>query len=124
MKEDLMKKVLARVRSAKLDMERDILSFWIQVDYEEGCSQGIGGIALDQYDKEKDTRIGTAFGCEVIRRLLVAFGVNDLSEMQGRTIWILGKGEGLGFDPKGVQPLRVDSNVDPVIFGDILQEFQ
>ncbi len=119
-----MKKVLARVRSAKLDMEREILSFWIHVDYEDFGSQGVGGISLDTYDKQKETRVGTAFGCEVIRRLLIAFGVNDLSEMQGRTIWVLGEGEGLGFDPKGVQPLRVDSDVDPVVFDDILKEFK
>ena len=79
---------------AKLSTERNILSFWIFVDYEEGFSQGVGGIALDSPKKEKQPdgtekfvkRQGTAYGCEVIRRLLLALGVNDLSEMKDRHI--------------------------------------
>ena len=59
-----MKKQLAKVTSASLEIqERGILNFWIYVDYEEGCSQGIGGIALDEWDANKKRRIGTAYGC-------------------------------------------------------------
>ena len=49
-----MNKKLAKVSKATLQLqERGILMFWIFVDYEEGCSQGIGGLCLDEYDKEK-----------------------------------------------------------------------
>ena len=49
-----MNKELARITSASLEIkERGILNFWINVDYENGFSQGIGGIVLDAYDKEK-----------------------------------------------------------------------
>mgnify|MGYP003117533717 FL=1 len=125
-------KQLARIEKATLSIERGILSFWIFVNYEEGPSQGIGGIALDDTKHEKQTdgsmkfikRQGTAYGCEVIRRLLFALGVNDFSEMKGRNIWVLGKGEGIfDFKPVGIQKLRNDSgNQDPVIFDDILKE--
>ena len=124
-------KQLARIEKATLSIERGILSFWIFVNYEEGPSQGIGGIALDDTKHEKQTdgsmkfikRQGTAYGCEVIRRLLLALGVNDFSEMKGRNIWVLGKPGRFGFTPVGIQKLRNDSgNQDPVIFDDILKE--
>jgi hypothetical protein len=52
-----MNKQLAKIKSAGLEIkERGILNFWIIVDYEDGGSQGIGGIALDTYDEEKKTQ--------------------------------------------------------------------
>lgn len=125
-------KNLAKISKATLSMERGILSFWIFVEYEEGGGQGVGGIALDSPKKESQSlwkkkfikRQGSAYGCEVIRRLLVALGVNDFSEMKGRNIWVLGTGEGFDFKPIGIQKLRNDlGDEDPVIFGDIRKEF-
>lgn len=117
-------KKLAKISIASLEIkDRGILNFWINVDYEEGCSQGVGGIALDEYDKEKEERVGTAYGCEVIRRLLLALDVNDFSEMKGKVIWVVGEGSGLSFRPTGIQPLKVDNkDAKPVIFSDILKE--
>lgn len=55
-----LKKKLARVSKATLNIQdRGCLNFWVHVDYEEGCSQGVGGIALDNYDKLLDQRVGT-----------------------------------------------------------------
>jgi len=46
-----MNKKLAKISKATLEIkERGILSFWIFVDYEEGCSQGVGGFALDEWN--------------------------------------------------------------------------
>jgi hypothetical protein len=121
-----MNKKLAKISKASLEIkERGILNFWIYVDYEEGCSQEVGGIVLDTYDKTKECRVGTAYGCEVIRQLLLALDVNDFSEMKGKHVWVLGEGEYLNFKPKGIQPLYVDnkSKNKPVIFDDILKEF-
>lgn len=119
-----MKKQLAKVTSASLEIqERGILNFWIYVDYEEGCSQGIGGIALDEWDANKKRRIGTAYGCEVIRQLLLVFNVNDFSKMKDKMIWVLGEGEGFEFTPKGFASLRVDGKVKEVIFDNILKAF-
>lgn len=120
-----MNKRLAKISAASLEIkERGILNFWIHVEYEEGCSQGIGGIALDSYDKAKNKRVGTAYGCEMIRRILLAFDVNDFSELKGKHLWVIGEGEGFSFNPKGVQALSVDSKNDtPVIFTDIASEF-
>jgi len=120
-----MNKQLAKIRSAGLEIkERGILNFWINVDYEDGGSQGIGGIALDTYDEDKKKRVGTAYGCEVIRRLLLALDVNDFSEMKGQIIWVLGEGEGWTFKPKGIKRLEVDGGGDAVVFDEIATEFR
>jgi len=119
-----MSKQLAKISKASLEIkERGILNFWIHVDYEEGMSQGIGGIALDTYDKTSKSRVGTAYGCEVIRQLLLALNVNDFSEMKGKMIWVVGQDEGLAFSPTGIQALSVDNSAQPtVIFKDIARE--
>lgn len=117
-------KQLARISKANLEIkERGILNFWIFVDYEEGCSQGVGGIALDTYNKDRKTRVGTAYGCELIRRLLLALNVNDFSEMKGKQVWVYGEGEGLSFKPTGIGSLRTEHDAPPVIFADIAAEF-
>jgi hypothetical protein len=122
-----MNKKLAKVESANLEIqERDILNFWIHVKYEDFGCQGIGGYALDTYDEKIKDRVGTAYGCEMIRQLLKLFGVNDFSEMKGKYIWVLGEGDGLGFKPLGLQMLNVDSKNDKerkVVFAEVVERF-
>ncbi|WP_443698963.1 hypothetical protein [Pseudomonas sp.] len=120
-------KHLARVSSASLEIkDRGMLNFWVNVDYEEGCSQGVGGIALDSYDKSKEHRVGTAYGCEMIRQVLNVFNVNDFSEMNGKLIYVLGDGEGLGFNPCGFERLNLDKKYkkdDVCNFKEIYKQF-
>ena len=114
---------LARINKANLEIQdRGILNFWIMVDYEEGMSQGVGGIALDTYDEVKGERVGTAYGCEVIRQLLLTLDVNDFSEMKGKMIYVLGEGSGLAFTPKGIKTLQLNGGKE-VIFNKILADF-
>jgi hypothetical protein len=124
-KEIKMEKQLAKISKAKLEIqERGMLNFLIYVDYEDCGSQGIGGICLDEYDKEKEERVGTAYGCEMIRRLLLELQVDDFSEMNGKHIWVHGEGSGLSFKPKGISALKSDnSKTKPVIFEEIANEF-
>lgn len=118
-----MSKKLAKITSAKLEIkERDILNFWIYVNYEDGASQGVGGLALDTYSKTKERRVGTAYGCEMIRRLLVELNVNDFSEMKGKYIWVYGEGDGFGFTAKGIQRLKVDGGDKPLMFDDVFKD--
>jgi len=118
-----MNKQLAIITKANLEIkERGILNFWIFVDYEDGGSQGIGGIALDTYNKDLEKRQGTAYGCEVIRQLLICLDVNDFSEMANKHVWVLGEGEGFSFKPKGITALQ-SSGGKQVIFDDIAKEF-
>jgi len=118
-----MTQELATISKATLEIkERGILNFWIFVDYENGTSQGVGGIALDSYSHKKKRRVGTDYGCEVIRQLLLCLDVNDFSEMAGKTIFVLGEGSGLGFKPKGIKAIRKDGGKE-VIFSKIADEF-
>jgi hypothetical protein len=119
-----MNKRLAKIEKAQLEIqERGILNFWIFVKYEDGGGQGVGGIALDTYSKEMGHRVGTAYGCEIIRRLLLTLKVNDFSEMANRHIWVLGTGDGFSFDPTGVQALSVDDQGgEPLIFDEVLEQ--
>jgi hypothetical protein len=119
-----MEKKLAKIRTAGLGIkERGIFNFWIHVDYEGGCSQGIGGIALDTYDKEKKGRVGTAYGCEMIRRILIALNVDDFADMKGKQVWVYGEGGGLSFKPCGIGSLKTEHDKPPVMFADVAQEF-
>ena len=120
-----MSKKLAKISKASLEIqERGILNFWIHVDYEEGCSQGVGGIALDTYNSEDDTRVGTAYGCEMIRLLLIELMVDDFSEMKGKHVWVIGNGDGFSFKPTGISALKSDnSNSKPVIFAEVAEKF-
>lgn len=114
---------LAKITKATLEIkERNILNFWIHVEYETGGSQGIGGIVLDDYDKERKTRVGTAYGCEMIRRLLLTLNVDDLSEAKGKIIWVHGTGEGFNFSPTGIEQLHItNKDAKPFIFADVLE---
>lgn len=120
-----MNKQLAKITSAKLEIkERGILNFWILVEYEEGCCQGIGGISLDEWSEDKKKRVGTAYGCEMIRRILLELDINDFSEAKNKIIWVLGEGEGFSFKPKGIKSLRVNKkDSEELIFGDVFNEF-
>ena len=120
-----MKKQLAKVTGATLQIqERGILSFYVFVDYEDFGRQGVGGLSLDTWDEEKKRRVGTAYGCEMIRQLLLFFGVNNLDEVKGQHVYVLGEGEGLRFQPKGFEHLHVSGNkAKPILFEDIAKEF-
>lgn len=119
-----MEKKLAKVSKATLDIqERGILNFWVYVDYEEGLSQGVGGICLDDYDPVLKTRVGTAYGCEMIRQLLLIFGVNDFSEMKDKMVWVLGEGDGFSFTPKGFESLKVNGKQRRLLFSEVFEKF-
>lgn len=121
-----MNKQLAKINSATLEIkERGILNFWVFIDYEGGGSQGVGNLALDTWDENLQQRVGTAYGCEMIRQLLLFFGVNNLEECKGQVVYVLGEGQGLSFKPKGFEHLRVERNKRPekIVFDDIYEMF-
>jgi hypothetical protein len=54
---------------------------------------------------------------------LLALGVDDFAEMEGKTIWVIGEGQGFAFKPKGIKQLEIDGGGDAVIFDEIAAEF-
>lgn len=50
------------------------------------CFQGYGHFAIDDYDPKVKRRVGSAVGCEVLRRLHAFFGVSELRYAVGQAI--------------------------------------
>ena len=123
-----MNKQLAKIKSVSFNIrDRGILMFHVFVDYEVGYSQGVGGLVLDDY-KEDDNgmpgkRVGTAYGCEMIRQLLLTLDVDDFERAKGKIIWVTGEGEGLSFKPTGLETLSVYGSVKKMNFDAIHKEF-
>lgn len=119
-------KQLAKITHASL-MNTPYLHFSIIVEYESGGTQNIGCVRLDKWDETKNHNIGTAFGCELIRRLFEELDVNDFSEMKNIIIWVLGtKNDTYSFIPKGIQNLRVNTTgkrTEGVIYDDVYNDF-
>lgn len=84
-----------------------------------------GGLTLDNWDEGLKRRIGTAYGCEMIRQLLLFFGVNNLNEAKGQVVYVVGEGTGLSFKPTGLKHLRVLKGERPeyICFNEIYKEF-
>ena len=65
---------------------------------ESGCGKStllnILGM-LDTYDKARNSRVGTAEGCEWIRRVLDLFKERDFLSLCGRTVYVL-RANGVG----------------------------
>jgi hypothetical protein len=81
------REVIAKIESTFLGIEdHGIFTAFLHVTYGSG-GQGIGGYAMDEYDGEN--RVGTAYGMEWIRRVLLACGVDSWEKLSGRTVYLL-----------------------------------
>ena len=117
-----MNEKLGIITKASLNIhERGILMFYIYIDYEDGWSQMIGDIALDEYNNKTKDRIGTAYGCEIIRQLLLCLNVNDFSEMAGKHLFVLGEEHGIQFKALGIRALR-DNGGKELIFNNVYKQ--
>jgi hypothetical protein len=92
------------------------------VDYDDFGSQDICNLTLDTYNKDKKRREGTAFGLELIRRILDMFDCNKLSDILGNVIYVIGEGEGLSFKPKGFERPLFD-NGKKLIYKELFDEY-
>lgn len=84
--------------------------------YHDGSTIGYGEHYGD-LDLEYN-RVGTTFGMEWIRRLLLAFGVREWENIPGRTVFVLrDKGDRWG-SIKGIRPLPTEGGRE-FVFGDL-----
>lgn len=118
---------LAKITKLRLSyQDRQILMINMYVDYEEGGSQLVyGGVAIDEPVKDNNGKFshrqGSAFGCELIRLILDALKIDDLSEGKGKYIHVLGEGSGFSFKPKGIETLHLDGDQKTIIFDEVLE---
>jgi len=74
----------AKITGTMLGIEdHGIFTCFICLEY-GGSGQGFGGHALDEYDKEADTRIGVSGGIEYIRKVLEVIEVDSWEELKGK----------------------------------------
>lgn len=80
---------LGRVESADVTLDRDGVFLAFQIAFRFGGSgQCFGGIALDDYDKSKARRVGTAAGADLLRRLMEVFGVTRFRDIEGKIAFV------------------------------------
>jgi len=90
----------AKITSTMLGREdHGIMTFMIFIEDDVG-SVGVGGYALDQYDRDSKTRVFSAKGIEVVSKILEVVGVNTWEQLPGK--YIRYKFEGWGSTVKEI----------------------
>lgn len=75
-----------KITSAMLGFEgHGILSSMIMIEF-DGSGQGFGGWGMDSYSKEKDCRVGTAFGCQYIMDVLKTLELEQWDDLKGQIV--------------------------------------
>lgn len=122
-------KILCNVTSSGLNIkERGVLVLDLYCDLPTWGSLSVFNMVLDTYDKEKERRVGTAFGCEMIRQTLEFFGVNNLHEIKNYKCYLLSTKETIwsSSDVIGIEQLPFNEYKDlrqQIIKQDVIDEF-
>ena len=91
----------AKITSTKLGREdHGIFTFMIFVEF-QGCACGVGGYALDSYDREIDKRVYSAKSLEAVSNILDVVGVYNWEDLEGQYIRIKDNGLGSTIDEIG-----------------------
>lgn len=99
---------IAKITSTMLGYEdHGILTCMLQVDY-GGSAQGIGGYAFDQFDRERNRRVGHGSGIDFMAGVLGACGVQTWEEVRGRTILVYTAGDDYQAQVTGIGPLPTE----------------
>lgn len=118
--------VIAKINSVRLGWEdHGIFTCMVDLEYGGGSGQGAGGYCLDEprhADGEFMGRFGTAFGMEWIIRLMRACGVDEFSQIKGRTVIALKSGDDWGAKVVGIKPLPTEKG-ETFVFEDLSMEF-
>jgi hypothetical protein len=82
----------AKITSTMLGVEdHGIFTFMLMLDFGDS-GQGYGGYALDSWSEPVKRRIGTAFGCEAIMRVLAVLEVASWEKLPGTFVRVEGGG--------------------------------
>ena len=80
--------------------DHGIFTFMIYIKC-DGWACGVGGYALDYYDKESDKRVYSAKSLEAVSRILDVVGVDKWEDLKGKYIRIKDNGWGSTVDEIG-----------------------
>lgn len=91
----------AKIRSTKLGREdHGIFTFMIYIEF-SGCGCGVGGYALDSYDRVTEKRVFSAKSLEAISAILDVVGVDNWEDLKDKYIRIKDNGWGSTVDEIG-----------------------
>lgn len=91
----------AKITGTKLGREdHGIMTFMIFVEF-AGCGCGIGGYALDQYNKVTKEREFSTKGLEAVSRICETVGVDNWEDLKGQYIRVKENGWGSTIDEIG-----------------------
>ena len=94
------------IRNAKITStmfgreDHGIMTFMIFVEF-GACGCGLGGYAIDQYDRPSKSRMFSAKGLEAISKILETVGVEKWEDLPGKYIRIKENGLGSTIDEIG-----------------------
>lgn len=92
----------ARITGTMLGREdHGIMTFMIYIDISERGCCGVGGYALDGYDRETKTRVFSAKSMEAISKILEVVGVDTWEQLQYKYIRVKDQGWGKSIDEIG-----------------------
>ena len=85
-----MNKIICNVTKVQTNyQDRKILILDCFVDLPDWGSLSVFNMVIDTYSDELKDRIGSAYGCEMIRQTLDFFGVDDLSQVRNYKCYLL-----------------------------------
>ena len=83
----------AKIKSTMFGREdHGIMTFMIFIEFDECIGCGVGGYALDGYDRESNSRVFSAKGMEAISKILEVVGVDRWEQLPGKYIRIKDNG--------------------------------
>jgi hypothetical protein len=92
----------AKITDTMLGREdHGIMTFMVYIDISESGCCGVGGYAIDCYDRETKGRKFTAKGLEAISKILEVVGVDTWEELKGNYIRVKDNGWGKPIDEIG-----------------------
>jgi hypothetical protein len=103
---------IGKITSTYLGIEdHGIMTCYLNMDLGSSV-QGVGGYGLDSPQRDENDefigRVGTAYGCEFIRRILKACGVDTWEKLPGRTVFVIRESDRWGSKVLGIKPLPTE----------------
>jgi len=78
----------AIIKSVSIDIEREILTGWIELDY-GGYSQSFGGYFLHMQDNDENKKNNNLYAGHFIMRCMQIGGVQKWEDLKGKTIRVI-----------------------------------
>jgi hypothetical protein len=106
----------AQINTSRLGfISNGIFSFCLTLTIQDRGAVTLGGYVMDSYDKEQEKRVGTAYGMNLIMRILEVVGVDTWEELEGKYIRI--KNTKLGDRVSAIGNLMKEEWIDFDTFG-------